>query len=95
MDGLEEDAAQHGPSLAALIAVLVDEGAEVSHSGTQVLIQLEVCWNLHCYLISLQENTSPNVRSQLIPCDSFLYSDGGGPGHGNSVLVSSMTWQGN
>ena len=54
MDGLEEDAAQHGTSLTALIPMLVDEGAEVGHGGAQVLVQLEICRDLHCHLISLQ-----------------------------------------
>ena len=58
MDGLEEDAAQHGTSFAALIAVLIDEGAEVSHGGAKILIQLEICWDLHCHLISLQTHRS-------------------------------------
>lgn len=53
MDGLEEDAAQHGTCLAALISVLVDESTETSHGAAQVLLQLEVCWDLDCHLISL------------------------------------------
>ena len=38
MDGLKEDTAQHGTSFAALIAVLVDKGAEASHGGAEILI---------------------------------------------------------
>ncbi len=53
MDGLEEDAAQHGASLAALIAMLIDEGGEAGHGGRQVLIQMEVCWDLDSHLVSL------------------------------------------
>lgn len=53
VDGLEEDAAQHGTGLAALIAMLVDEGAEVGHDACQVLLQLEVCRDLDSHLISL------------------------------------------
>ena len=58
MDGLEEDAAQHGTSFAALIAMLIDKGAEASHCGAEILIQLEICWDLHCHLISLQTRES-------------------------------------
>lgn len=56
MNGLKEDAAQHGTSLAALVSMLVDEGAEASHGGSQVLIQLEVCRDLDSHLISLQDH---------------------------------------
>ena len=54
MDGFKEDAAQHGTSLATLVPMLVDEGAEASHGGGQILVQLEVCRDLDCHLISLQ-----------------------------------------
>ena len=53
MDGLKEDAAQHGASLAALVAMLVDEGGETGHGGCQVLIQVEVCRDLDSHLVSL------------------------------------------
>ena len=53
MNGLKEDAAQHGASLAALIPVLVDEGAEAGHGGCQVLVQVEVCRDLDGHLVSL------------------------------------------
>ena len=53
VDGLEENAAQHGASLAALIPMLVDEGGEAGHGGCQVLIQVEVCWDLDGHLVSL------------------------------------------
>ena len=54
VDGLKEDAAQHGASLAALVPMLVDEGAEAGHGGRQVLVQVEVGRNLDCHLVSLQ-----------------------------------------
>ncbi len=53
MNGLEEDAAQHGASLAALVPMLVDEGGEAGHGGRQVLVQVEVCWDLDGHLVSL------------------------------------------
>ncbi len=53
VDGLKEDAAQHGASLAALVPMLVDEGAEAGHGGCQVLVQVEVCRDLDCHLVSL------------------------------------------
>ena len=56
VNGLKKDAAQHGTSLAALISVLVDEGAQLAHGHTQILIQLEVCWNLDCHLVSLHSD---------------------------------------
>ena len=60
MDGLEEDAAQHGTGFAALIAMLVDEGAEASHGRAEILIQLKICWDLHRHLISLQTHNHTN-----------------------------------
>ncbi len=53
VDGLKEDAAQHGASLAALVPMLVDEGGEAGHGGRQVLVQVEVCRDLDCHLVSL------------------------------------------
>ena len=53
MDAFEEDAAQHGAGLAALVSVLIDEGAEARHGGTQVLVQMEVSRYLDCHLVSL------------------------------------------
>lgn len=56
MDGFKEDAAQHGTSLAALLAMLVDEGAELRHDSGQILLQLEVCWDFDSHLVSLHKH---------------------------------------
>ena len=53
VNGLKEDAAQHGASLAALVPMLVDEGAEAGHGSSQVLVQVEVGWDFDCHLVSL------------------------------------------
>ena len=66
MDGFKEDAAQHGAGLAALIPVLVDESAELAHSGAQILIQLEICWDLDCHLVCLQMQYGPVTPSHTI-----------------------------
>ena len=66
MDGFEEDAAQHGTSLAALLAMLVDEGAELRHDSGQILLQLEVCWDLDRHLVSLHEHISEADKYNIV-----------------------------
>jgi len=53
VNGLKEDAAQHGASFAALVTMLIDEGAEAGHGSSQVLVQVEVGWDFDCHLVSL------------------------------------------
>ena len=55
MNGLEEDAAQHGTGLAAFVSMLVDESAQTGHRGFQILIQVEICRDFHRHLICLHD----------------------------------------
>ena len=80
MDGLEEDAAKHGTRFAALVAMLVDEGAEPGHGGTQILIHLEVCWDLDCHLISLKIHRE-NLWEELTLCNTEHYPSDSRPGN--------------
>ncbi len=71
MDGLKEDAAQHGASLAALIPMLVDEGGEAGHGGCQVLVQVEVCRDLDSHLVSLHMQQWESCESKVQDRASF------------------------
>ena len=78
MDGLEEDGAQHGPRLGALIAVLVDEGALLEQEVLAGLLQLEVGWKLYsllahagsgCLHLSILQDTQTSVsRNMQVDC---------------------------